>query len=414
MALLHLLLEYPLRLGLAHVDHRWRKESSREAQSLQSLAAQLKLPFHLKTLDPASLKGNLEAACREERLTFFSELCHTHGYQAVLLGHHADDLAETVLKRTLEGVALPFLSCMRDVADYHGTKLWRPLLKVTKKQLATWLNERGLQGIDDATNNDPRFLRGKFRSKIIPWLSAEFGKEISPALCRLGSEAAELRTYLDGQIAPYLSQIIKGPFGSLLDLRESYPEAVCEIKHLIRTFCEHNGFTLSRDGLDTAAELFMAGAANKSVEGGDRFLHIDRKCLFILRRPVQLLPQGAIKLSYGLHQYGPWTVNVCDGKHEVSQKSDWKSLWQGEVSVCLPRGEYAIAAPDVKAKFGSTLSLNKWWTNHKIPSLLRHLAPVIYEEGMVRHEFLSGKRRMNMPEGAVGGMCIIKLAVEDE
>ena len=52
----------------------------------------------LKTLDPALCKGNLEAACREERYTFFSSLCHEHGYQAVLLAHHADDQAKQFLK----------------------------------------------------------------------------------------------------------------------------------------------------------------------------------------------------------------------------------------------------------------------------------------------------------------------------
>jgi len=70
MALLYLLRDVRERLDLdiavAHVDHRWRKESAEEAALLKTCAEKLQLPFYLHVLDPAGLKGNLEEACREE------------------------------------------------------------------------------------------------------------------------------------------------------------------------------------------------------------------------------------------------------------------------------------------------------------------------------------------------------------
>ena len=55
MALFSFLIEYmpilKFSLHVAHVDHRWREESRKEAQFLHDHAQQLKVPFHLKVLD---------------------------------------------------------------------------------------------------------------------------------------------------------------------------------------------------------------------------------------------------------------------------------------------------------------------------------------------------------------------------
>ena len=119
MALLHLLRECAqkkdLRIGVAHVNHCWRAESSYEAAQLEELVKNLGYSFHLKVLNPSELTGNLEDACRRERLAFFNELTHAYGYQAVILGHHRDDQAETVLKRFLEGASLVNLKGMEEI-----------------------------------------------------------------------------------------------------------------------------------------------------------------------------------------------------------------------------------------------------------------------------------------------------------
>src|SRR5262245_21228397 len=103
LALLHLLLDYrqqhPLTLHLAHVDHGWRSGSAAEAAKLKLQAEALGLPFHSCRLSDEDRQGNLEAAGREARLRFFRQLSSQFDCQAVILGHQADDVAETCLKR---------------------------------------------------------------------------------------------------------------------------------------------------------------------------------------------------------------------------------------------------------------------------------------------------------------------------
>ena len=254
IALLYLLLEIQetvdLKIGIAHINHRWRESSSKEACQLEQLAVSLNLPFHLKVLNPELLIGNLEEACRYERLNFFKELSKKEGYQAVLLGHHADDQTETVLKKIFEGCELPSLAGMQNAASYDGLNIWRPLLSIRKNEILSWLDSKNLTFFEDSTNQDERFLRAKFRKTIIPSLSSQFGKEISSCLNRIGSDADELSLYLNDKINDYLSEIVEGPFGLMLDLSKKRPKFQFEFRYLIRQFCEMAQVSLSRALID--------------------------------------------------------------------------------------------------------------------------------------------------------------------
>lgn len=285
LALLHLLMEYsrhlpcnsPLKFAIAHVDHGWREESKAEVLEIASMAEKFNICLHLKTLNPKELSGNLEAACREERLKFFASLCQKHGFQAVLLAHHADDLAETVLKRTLEGAALPYLASLRPETEMYGMKIWRPLLAVHKNKILEWLQKRNLQGFTDQTNLDPKYLRAKMRMQMFPYLSNMFGKRISPGLCQIAEEAAELRDYLDKKVSSYLGNMaIKNKNEYFLDLRKDCPPDIFELKYLIRQFCKQGDFSLSRDNLNKAADFVLKKSIHKYFLTKKGKLHIDR------------------------------------------------------------------------------------------------------------------------------------------
>lgn len=393
LALLHLLLEFsqsqPLSLALAHVDHGWREESAKEADQIACMAKSLGLILHQKKLDPQKIKGNLEASCREERLKFFASLCQKHGYQAVLLAHHADDLAETVLKRTLEGVTLPYLTSLRFETTLYGMKVWRPLLSLSKRQILDWLHKKGLKGFDDQTNQNTKFLRAKFRQNILPYLSEMFGKEINSGLCQIAEEAGELRDYLDDRIQRYLDSLVQGQSGYFLDLSHDFPKDLFELKYLIRQFCKHSAVVLSRESVIKTAEFILQKSANKTFVLGKgelaQILYIDRGRLFIPLKRLSSLPNIRMRIeeSHPI-QFGEWKVQMKPYDKSPSEPSNWRNLWQeGKGEVVLPKGFYEVASP--------VSSLNKWWSDHKIPAFFRKKIPIILENGKVRHEFLTGK-----------------------
>lgn len=395
LALLHLLLffckQHSLSLALAHVDHGWRVESKEEARQIAEMAEQAGLVLHVTTLDPKEMHGNLEAACREARLKFFANLCKLHNYQAVLMGHHADDLAETVLKRVLEGSSLSSLSGLTPSSKLYGMNIWRPLLAVSKKKLIKWLVAHSLEGYEDHTNYDPRFLRARLRTEIIPRLSEDFGKEVSPGLCRIGLDSAELRGYLDEKIMPYLDRAVVGKFGTMFDLSRDRPEALIELKHLIRRYSESEAFTLSRESVEMAAHMLLEGSADKQVVVEDRHMYIDRGRFFMVKNELPRLPVEDILVKQGEWRYGQWVIRVTLSDMPSDFCSNWRSLWQGEGEVILPIGDYYLGLPCPNSLYPQKTQLSRWWANQKIPAFFRPHVPIVYRQGVVVHEFLTGK-----------------------
>jgi tRNA(Ile)-lysidine synthase len=389
--LLQLQKQLQLKIGIAHVDHGWREESGREADILAAMAKKYFLPFHLKVLSPGEMKGNLESACRAERMHFFSQLCDEYNYQAVLVGHHAGDFVETVLKRIFEGASLPYLSGMREIVTLSNVTYWRPWLKFPKKEILNTINRYHLTPFEDATNIDPKFMRARFRTKILPWLTKEFGKEIEPSLERLGWEATELKDYLETMLARDISKIQTSPFGYDLDLSQLEASHPFALKFVVRKFCEKGEFSLSRDFLDKTVELLQTEAANKEILMGPHKLHIDRKRLFLVQRePV--VPQEPLTIRPGEFNFGSWKVYIEFTDKLPSRKpTNWKDAWVGKGEIYLPAGDYQLKVLDLTAAYPGHSPLSRWLTNAKVPAFMRGYLPIVIRQNMICAEFLTGR-----------------------
>lgn len=389
LALFALLLEVqkenPLKLHIAHVDHGWRPESGEEALLLQEVARRANLPFHLKKLDPQTMKGNLEALCRQERLDFYKQLQQEQGIQAVLLAHHADDQAETVLKRVFEGAHLASLGGLQSVAQVQGLALWRPLLHFTKEQLSKELKR---EAYSDATNLDPRFLRARMRTHLMPLLSQEFGKEVGSALHFIGQEAQALDQYLTRQIQPYLKQIQRSSNGLLLDLSSQHPPSF-ELRFLLRQIAKNEGFTLSRQQLETGVELLLQKRSDKVTQLPNHTLHWDRGRLFVTKNSLQ------------------WESHIKEVDRPFAPLTGWQQVWKGEAYVFLPVGDYAVKIAPPSACYPGNSPIADWWNKHKVPTFLRRIVPVVWQEDQIVHEFLTGWSRQTSVEAETVIMIIL-------
>jgi len=399
IALLHILLEHPrLRLAVAHVDHGFRTESQEEALQLKELSDHLKLPFHSLRLDPKQLKGNLEDAWRKERYRFFKNLCDTYGYQAVALGHHADDQVETVLKRVLEGAHLTSFSGILPTTSIYGVKVLRPLIDINKGTLVEYVESLEFIPFHDTSNDDTKFLRARMRLKIIPMLQQLFGKNISSPLKRLSDESVKLKSYLDERTASNLSSVVEGPFGILLDLSQQIIPHRFELEHLLRRFCSLRNIILSRTQVASVCDLIERKAANRRIEGGQFALYIDRGRLYIVP-PLQNKPSvHSTQLTTGVYEFLDWTVNVekiCM-HNPTKQRSSWLEAWKGALVIQLPPGKYSIGIASPNQSYIRTSEIGTWWCDHKVPAFMRTIVPVIYNDETIVHEFLTEKSESMM------------------
>ena len=139
--LLSRLPDYNLRLIAAHLNHCLRAaESDADQEFCRELASRYALPFESRRIDIKSMASdsrlNLEDAGRRARIEFLDEIRREYGATAVVLAHHADDQAETVLIRLLRGSGMTGLSGM---AYRNARGYLRPLLEISRAEIEQYL-----------------------------------------------------------------------------------------------------------------------------------------------------------------------------------------------------------------------------------------------------------------------------------
>lgn len=367
MALFHSLLLLNIKFGVAHVNHGWRTESEEESAILEKMAKEKNIPFHLKVLDPKRCKGNLEAACREERYLFFRQLCQEEGYQALLTGHHADDRAETILKRLMEGSAWNRWDALKGEENFNGLKVLRPLIQCTKKEIEFFLAKLGVPSFQDSTNQNERFLRARMRNSLFPHLNRLFGKEIQNNLLYIGEEASELSAYFSEKFFNLTKSGKKGPWGVFFDLRGVLPKSALEVKFLVKNILQEYVSMASRTTIENLAEALMKKKANKFFYISGTKWVVDRECLFLL--------DSSFKTQ-------EWQLEV----KEEECASSWEEAWEGKSYVGLKDVVYQLRFLEKEDH-----QIKKWWSHHKVPAFLYSYVPLLVIEGKVVHEFLTGR-----------------------
>ncbi|WP_155820598.1 tRNA lysidine(34) synthetase TilS, partial [Limnohabitans sp. Rim47] len=95
--------EFNYQLHVVHLNHKLRKEAKDEAEFVRQFAKSHEIPATILEYDiPALLKeegGSVQDKAREVRYRLFNRVAEKVGATKIALGHHADDLAETVLMR---------------------------------------------------------------------------------------------------------------------------------------------------------------------------------------------------------------------------------------------------------------------------------------------------------------------------
>jgi tRNA(Ile)-lysidine synthase len=179
-------------LEAIHVDHRLQADSGSWAVHCEQFARRLGVPLRLVRADAAPAPGESpEAAARRVRYRAFSDLLP--GRDMLLLAHHMDDQAETLLLQLLRGAGVDGLASMPVVRDWGSGWIGRPLLSYTRQQIETLARERGIAWIEDPSNADTRADRNFLRQQVMPllrqrWPSASGSIARSASLCGVAAD----------------------------------------------------------------------------------------------------------------------------------------------------------------------------------------------------------------------------------
>lgn len=225
VALMHMIADWACgrRVMVATVDHGLRAESAEEARQVHRAAHALSLPHATLLWRRDTDAGNLMANARDARLRLLSGWALRNELPVVMLGHTADDQAETLMMRLARGSGIDGLAAMSEWRDAFGTRWLRPMLGVGRAELRDWLTAKGIGWIDDPSNDNDDFERIRMRKAI-----AAMGLDPS-ALARAAGHIGEARDALS-QFAAQAAGDAEIRQGTITLSRQPFRDAPSEIR----------------------------------------------------------------------------------------------------------------------------------------------------------------------------------------
>ena len=335
--LLHALLQAQKRLNFnlqaMHVHHGLSPNADNWAAFCAKTCAAYQVPLEVVkvTLDKVAGLG-VEAAAREAR---YQSLFQSNA-DYILLAHHQDDQAETLLLQMLRGAGLKGLSSM---AGYDASRhLLRPLLDISRLTIEDYAKSAQLTWIEDESNLDTRYDRNYCRHKVMPVLKARF-PSASETLARSASHMAEAASLLDE-----LAQMdaLACVSDDRMNIEQLSTLNLLRAKNLFRWWLSNLGFLApSKDKLDDMLRQLMNAGADAGIK-----IILDKANDSYLRRY-----QG---FAYIETNHTDYASNIA-------------MVWQGEDALTMPDGTLLL----FERKQGQGLAVDRLG-GHKLRIANRH------------------------------------------
>lgn len=230
---------YPRDTLLAlHIHHGLQRQADEWLIFCAQLAKRYKIKFDFRLLNLNDQVGNVEARARTGRYEALLDLCEAHNLDHLLLAHHQDDQAETVLLQLLRGAGPSGLSGMGahkvlQTSSGKRIELWRPLLEQSRVELAAYAKQHRLQWVEDPSNQNTIYRRNALRKTIMPALAT-----IQPGaiknLARSAQLLAQTQTLLDRLAHDDAKPLIKNRAMQITPLLELKTKDLASANNVLR------------------------------------------------------------------------------------------------------------------------------------------------------------------------------------
>lgn len=348
-----------------HVNHRLQACAG-EMEALCRRACdrlRVQLMVHRLEWDSGAPRSGIEEQARERRYEFFRQILNPG--DLLLMAHHGDDQAETVLFRMLRGSGPRGLAGIPVQRALGAGHIYRPLLPFSRALLESHARENRLEWSEDPSNSCDRFDRNFLRLRVMPllrerWPSLERRLDHTAGACResalLADHLADLR----------LGQLQDGK--GRLSLAQLSELGLAEQKNLLRRWVEVKGYRLPSvaDWAGAIQQLVWAGEDREPELAGDGY------CLRRYRGQLYLVPDASVVEG---------EQRLLPGK--VLERNGWRLRLQ-------PAGDQKAPCPSLRVtgrsggeRFrpmpgGSSRPLSKWLQERAVPPWERQRIPLVY------------------------------------
>lgn len=169
VALVHLLHQAGYVVIGAHCNFGLRGSmSDSDEMFVRNFMNELGISLVVKRFETAAyartLGISIQMAARDLRYAWFESLMIELNCRAIAVAHHADDQLETWMINFIRGSGIRGLSGMK----YLNGNIIRPLLRVRRTEIETYLSEQGVRYVEDSSNAETKYLRNKIRHLVLP------------------------------------------------------------------------------------------------------------------------------------------------------------------------------------------------------------------------------------------------------
>lgn len=309
--------------------------------------------------------NNIEDQARKARYLYFSALL-SHS-DALLLGHHRDDQAETLLLNLLRGAGVDGLAAMKSKQKLGSGDLIRPLLTISRDQIMRYALHHELEWIEDESNQNERFSRNFLRHQVIPLLQKKWPAAIEN-ITRAAIHCQSAKTNLDDL--------------AILDCPELLHKSQLSITHLLslnhdrcmnvlRVWLKQNGFILPTTHIFNRIinEVIRARPdASPLVEFGNI-------CIRRFRNELYYVPLNTLIKSEGRVRWENFPQPLIFSSYILGVES-------ASFGICIETSDqvevYFRKGGETIQWHGQTKSLKKLMQEWSIPPWLRNQIPLVY------------------------------------
>lgn len=161
-----------------HIHHGLQASADAWAAQAQALGLLLGVAVRVAHVQVPADGSGIEAAARQARYAALAQLAQQTGVSHLLLAHHRDDQAETVILRLLRGAGVAGMAAMRARSERDGLIYLRPWLDVPRSDIraaaSAFAAQSGWHAVEDPTNADPRYTRAAVRTALTPVLDSRW------------------------------------------------------------------------------------------------------------------------------------------------------------------------------------------------------------------------------------------------
>ena len=296
--------------AIAHCNFHLRGEESDGDEALVTKWAEENgVRMHRVDFDTVGYAaGNglsIEMAARELRYRWFGELCQEHGYEAVVVAHHADDNAETLVLNMVRGAGLKGLTGMKPVSplpylsrhcEEHPTRhceersdvaILRPLLTFTRKQIEGHVFAWKVPYREDSTNNSVEYRRNSIRHEVFPLferMNPSYVRTLNREMTYLSDASSIVEEWCKEHVDNVLSPLSFRPSEASGEISISIPRLleIPQWRYLLYYILEPYGFNTSV--LASLENLLMSDRtiSGKRFESADYVLRTERQSLVVV------------------------------------------------------------------------------------------------------------------------------------